>query len=58
MNCTVEESKNHRTTSDEYKRIIEMYRNGMKRRQISDMVDVSYEMVCRIIRKAKKLNEV
>lgn len=46
--------KNRRTTAEEKKSIIELYKSGMKRKQIANDTDVPYETVCYIIQKYER----
>ena len=49
-----ESRKNHRTSDEEKQQIIELYKQGKTRRQISDEVPIAYDVVCRVVRKHKE----
>lgn len=49
-----ESRKNHRTSDEEKQQIIELYKQGKTRRQISDEVPIAYDVVCRVVRKYKE----
>lgn len=48
--------KNHRTTPYEKEQIIQLFKSGKTRKQIANTegIEVSYEMICKIIKDYRK----